>query len=80
LVSANITPDKATGIGNWTAEGFVELFKSYRDTSKTGGKPQAHTLSPMPWYDYSGMTKTDLKAIFAYLQTLKPVHNKVIND
>lgn len=68
--SANLTPDKTTGIGNWTAEIFVEVFKSHSVST-------APAVSVMPWYDYSGMTDHDLKAIYAYLRTLKPVYNKV---
>lgn len=44
------------------------------------GKVKARTLSPvMPWYFYSQMTDEDLKAIFAYLRTLKPVKHAVDN-
>jgi mono/diheme cytochrome c family protein/cytochrome c2 len=74
VTSANITPDKGTGIGNWTEETFLQRFKSFRDTSK-GHKPSL-AMSPMPWYDYSGMTETDIKAIYTYLRTVKPVRNK----
>jgi mono/diheme cytochrome c family protein len=77
VTSANITPDKETGIGNWTQEAFLQRFKSFRDTSK-GHKPSLAT-SPMPWYDYSGMTETDIKAIYTYLRTVKPVSNRVAN-
>ena len=31
----------------------------------------------MPWLAYSAMTETDLKAIYAFLKTVKPVKNKV---
>jgi len=76
--SANITPDKATGIGNWTQAAFVGRFKSFTDSAKATQKmPKA--LSAMPWYDYSGMSETDLKAIYAYLRSIKPVNHKIVN-
>ena len=76
--SANITPDKATGIGNWTSDAFVARFKSFTDSAKIVHK-SAETLSPMPWYDYSGMKESDLRAIYAYLRSIKPVNHKVEN-
>jgi hypothetical protein len=76
--SANITPDKATGIGSWARDAFVARFKSFTDSAKaTHASPAA--LSPMPWYDYSGMKESDLKAIYAYLRSIKPVNHKISN-
>ena len=75
--SANITPDAATGIGKWTKEQFVARFKAYANQAN------AHTVEPgefqtiMPWWNYGGMTDTDLGAVYVYLHTLKPVNNKV---
>jgi hypothetical protein len=34
-------------------------------------------LPPMPWYDIGKLTDDDLRAVFAYLRTLKPVQNPV---
>jgi len=76
--SANITPDKATGIGNWTREAFVARFKSFTDSARATHKSPS-AFSPMPWYDYSGMKEVDLKAIYAYLKSIKPVNHKVNN-
>ncbi|HSU50816.1 MAG TPA: hypothetical protein VLJ41_09505 [Segetibacter sp.] len=76
--SANISPDKETGIGNWSKESFLQRFKQYSDTSyhlQSVGKADFNT--PMPWIMYSGMTTKDLSAIYAYLQTVKPLKNKV---
>lgn len=76
--SANITPDKETGIGTWSKEIFLAKFKMYADsnyhapTVKTG---QANTL--MPWDNYSKMDSFDITALFAYLQTVKPVKQQV---
>jgi hypothetical protein len=72
--SANITPDKETGIGAWTKEMFLAKFKMYADSNyhAPAVKPgQTNTI--MPWDNYSGMDSSDLTALFAYLQTVKPV-------
>jgi len=34
-------------------------------------------LPPMPWFNFARLTDTDLKAIFAYLKSLPPIHNQV---
>jgi hypothetical protein len=76
--SANLTPDKETGLGNWSEDVFVKRFKVYADSSyipqKVGPK-DFNTI--MPWVMYSGMKDSDIKAIYAFLRTLKPVHNEV---
>ena len=78
LKSANITPDRETGIGAWTKEQFVNRFRQYAD-----GNIQAHSVKPgefqtiMPWWKYGGMTEQDLGAMYAYLRTVKPVKNQV---
>jgi hypothetical protein len=79
IISSNITPDKETGIGYWTEETFVNKFKSFEDRTKLQDyKSPKDYQSIMPWNMYAGMDSSDLKAIFAYLQTLKAVKNKVI--
>lgn len=77
--SANLTPDKETGIGNWTEEAFVARFKMYADSSYVPPKvgPASYT-NHMPWTMYAQMTREDLAAIYAYLQSLPPVNNKVV--
>lgn len=77
VYSANITPDKATGIGSWTAEQFVARFKAYAPPYVPAaiGKKDINTI--MPWVMFSGMDTSDLRSIFAYLQSLAPVSNKV---
>lgn len=77
--SANITPHVETGIGSWTEEQFVQRFKIYQDSSFVLPEVRAGEYqSNMPWTMYAGMETQDLKAIFAYLQTLKPVENEVV--
>lgn len=76
--SANLTPDKTTGLGNWTIEQFVNRFKIYADSSYVYLKVAPSKFqTTMPWTMYSGMTKADLEAIFTYLQSLTPVKNQV---
>lgn len=76
--SANITPDKESGIGNWPEDVFVARFKTYADsTYKPVEIKKGDFNSVMPWLMYSNMKTEDLKAIYAYLRTVKPVTNKV---
>lgn len=70
--SANLTPDAETGLGSYTEAQFVQAI---RDGKKQGrGRP---LLPPMPWPMIRNYSDDDLKAIFAYLRTLKPIKNKV---
>lgn len=76
--SANLTPDKETGIGSWTSDQFVARFKMYNDSTyhlPSVAKGEFQTI--MPWTMYAGMEREDLESIFAYLQTLTPMKNKV---
>ncbi|MCF0049143.1 cytochrome c [Dyadobacter sp. LJ53] len=77
--SPNITMHKETGIGNWTKDVFVSHFRAYTDSSYISRKVEAGDLNtPMPWTMYGGMKEQDLAAIFAYLNTVKPIEHKVI--
>lgn len=70
--AANLTPDVKTGMGSWNDEMFI---KSMRTGQHLGaGRP---ILPPMPWQDISRLSDEDLKALFAYLMSLKPVENAV---
>lgn len=76
VTSANITPDSATGIGTWTEERFMTKFTNYRDEKNYSTNPgRQNTLMPM--VSFAGMKDEDLKAIYAYLHTLKPISNKI---
>ena len=77
LRSANITPDAETGLGNWTEEAFIARFKAYADPAKLPEIAATQVNTIMPWSMYAGMDTTDIKAIYAYLKTIKPVKNKV---
>lgn len=76
VTSANITPDSATGLGTWTEERFLNKFTQYRDEKAYNFDPGTqNTIMPLSFY--AGMKDDDLKAIYAYLHTVKPVSNKV---
>lgn len=68
----NLTPDVATGLGSWTEEMFIKAIRNGKDMGE--GRD---ILPPMPWPEYRNMTDDDLKAVFAYLQSIKPVENAV---
>jgi mono/diheme cytochrome c family protein len=70
--TSNLTPDKETGLGQWTEEKFITALR----TGKHEGNGR-DILPPMPWQMIGQMTDDDLKAIFAYLRTIPPVKNKV---
>ena len=70
--TANLTPDKETGLGDWTIEQFVQALRTGRHQGK--GRP---ILPPMPYFNYAKATDEDLASIFAYLRSIPAVHNKV---
>jgi cytochrome c553 len=71
-VASNLTPDPATGIGmRYTEAKFVQAMR-------TGKKPEGVAIMPpMPVDVYVNMKDDDLKAIYAYLKTIKPIKNQV---
>ncbi len=70
-IGGNLTPDKETGLGNWTTEQIVAALTK-------GETPQGRKLSEiMPWPALSHLTPDDALALAAYLQSLPPVHNAV---
>jgi hypothetical protein len=71
--SANLTSDQ-TGLGNWTEERF---FKAIREGMFKGLDGGRGLLPPMPWQNLRQMSDDDLKAIFAFLKSTKPVKNVV---
>lgn len=77
--SANITPDSTTGIGTWTEQVFMAKFTQYRTKDSYQYNPGKNN-TVMPWTSFGGMDDFDLKAIYAYLRTLKPLKNKVIKN
>jgi mono/diheme cytochrome c family protein len=79
IISANLTPDKTTGLGNWSKADFIARFKAYDPAGGYVPHPvkQGEKQSLMPWVMYAGMTEQDLGAMFEYLKTIKPVQNQV---
>lgn len=75
--SANISPDKETGIGNMSKELFLAKFKSCIDENGLDVKSRGFN-TPMAW-NFIAKTSTDedLMAIYDYLMTQKAVNNKV---
>jgi hypothetical protein len=71
--AGNLTPDE-TGIGDWTEEQFK---KALTQGKFKGLDASRMLLPPMPWVNYTTMADSDVKAIFAYLKSIKPVKNIV---
>ncbi len=66
----NLTPDKETGLGNWSEEQILTALR-------TGTRPDGRKLAPsMPWMAYAKLSDEDAKAIVAYLKGLPPISNK----
>lgn len=65
--SSNITPDKTTGLGNWTADDFIKALRY-------GKNPQNHNYYPaFPYTSYTKMSKEDMLALWAYLQSVPAI-------
>ena len=70
IYSTNLTADKETGLGDWSDQ-------QIRDALTKGIRPNGEKLLPvMPYEAYSGMSEEDLKALIAYLRSLKPVRKE----
>lgn len=70
-IGPNLTPDKETGLGDWTDDQIVAAITQ-------GVRPDGRKLSPiMPWPSFSHLTADDARAIVAYLKSLPSVKNKV---
>ncbi len=79
LRSSNISPH-SSGLGSWNEDMFIAKFKQYQDSSYQS--PQLDMMNGdfntiMPWMMYSTMKEDDLRAIYAYLQTVRPIENEV---
>lgn len=74
VVAPNITPEPETGIGNWSDAQFDAAVRR-------GIRPNGQRLYPaMPYLYYARLTPSDVLAIRAYLNTVRPVRNAVIAD
>ncbi len=68
-LARNLTPDKETGIGDWTLADFKKALR-------TGVNKKGEVLlPPMPIMNLQNLPDQDLEAIWAYLRSLKPVRN-----
>ena len=71
IVAPNITPDKETGIGNYSGEDFRRIMKR-------GVAPGGKRLYPaMPYPYYARVNDRSLALMWAYLRTVKPVRKSV---
>jgi mono/diheme cytochrome c family protein len=71
FVGRNLTPDKETGLGDWTTEQIIAAFT-------TGKRPDGRVLAPiMPWPALAQLTSADAQAIAAYLKSIPAVKNAV---
>lgn len=70
--SANLTPDRLTGIGIWDEKMFIKTIRTGRHWGVS--RP---ILPPMPWQNFAKMTDEDLSAVYAYLRSIKAVKNQV---
>ncbi|PYN55285.1 MAG: cytochrome C [Candidatus Rokuibacteriota bacterium] len=67
VYSANITPDRETGIGSWTDEQIITAIR-------LGRRPNGERLIPVhPYTTFNGMIADDLQALVAYLRTVPAV-------
>ena len=69
VLTANLTPDPETGIGNMTEEQFIRAVKY--------GLKEGEASLQYPMLPYPALTDEEAAAIFAYLQTIPPIKNKV---
>jgi mono/diheme cytochrome c family protein len=71
IYGSNITPDKATGIGEWTEADFERALRE-------GVRKDGSYLYPaMPYANYTKMTAEDMHALWGYIHNLQPVPNTV---
>jgi mono/diheme cytochrome c family protein len=76
--ASNISPDKATGIGNWTLEQFIARFRMYQgEAGRTIPLDENGNNTMMPWTMYADMKDEDLAAIYAFLMASEPQVNEV---
>ena len=71
--ASNLTPDD-TGIGSWTLEQFSRAMREGKFKGLANGRT---LLPPMPWIGYKELKDDEIRAIFGYLKSLKPIENSV---
>lgn len=74
IATPNITPDRDTGIGAWSDDQFDAALRK-------GVRPNGSRLYPaMPYTAYTKMSREDVLAIRAYLNSIEPIHNQVVSN
>ena len=68
VVAANITPDRETGIGNWTDGEKIRAIREGVDRDGSALFPM------MPYQDYGRLSDEDVQALVAFLDSLAPIH------
>jgi len=69
IYSSNITPDRQTGLGNWSEADFLKAMRQ-------GIAPGGRNLFPaFPYTSFSKLSTIDIKAIYAYLRTIPAVRS-----
>ncbi len=69
MLTSNLTPDMETGIGKWTEDEFIKAVKY--------GLKEGESALLYPMTPYSGLTNSEVSAIFQYLKTIPVISNKV---
>ncbi len=78
VVCANISPDPETGIGRWSEQDFLDRLYQYREYAEHGSPkvgPESFTL--MPWLNFTQLPPDDLKTIYTYMHSRKPVYKSI---
>jgi mono/diheme cytochrome c family protein len=70
--TANLTADPETGLGPWSEDDFIQTLRNVRHRGR--GR---ELLPPLPAWAIGQLSDDDLRAVFAYLQSLPPIHNRV---
>ncbi len=70
-VTRNLTPDRETGLGNWTDQEIKRAF-----TQGIGRDGRKFLPFPMPWAAFAALTEDDQNAIVAYLRTVPAIHHQ----
>jgi hypothetical protein len=67
MITPNLTPDKETGIGEWTEQRFVNALKY--------GTMENQRSLRFPMVPFIYLTDNEAKSIYAYLKTIPPIKN-----
>ncbi len=70
----NITPDDATGIGQWSNQEIAAAIRVGE------GRHGPRRILVMPWQAYAGLSEADIQSIIGYLRSIEPVRHTVPAD